>query len=160
MTGGRGCSRCHNTGYEALETTYPMYTLVACRYCYEEEATMEDSENRWSGFEDRELTAIYEALPDGETSEVEERLNDELYAEISRRDEERAADTYRGPGYYRDAEAGTVLHVVGAATIDGAPCLLVGQSMEDPHLWSLPARKIEGRLADGSRRFTYSTIGP
>jgi hypothetical protein len=123
-----------------------------------------EEDNRWEAFSDEEVKLVDAALT---VLEREEDLIGELREfpleverENDRREEAKNAATYRGPGYYTDVASGTTMHVVGQATIDHVRCLLVGSSLEDPHLWALPAHKIEGRNEYGNRRYEYSAVQP
>jgi hypothetical protein len=124
---------------------------------------LSNEDSRWK-FSDEELSVVGEAMGALDREQGLSRLASEFFDEVEherrRREEEKRAPTYRGPGYYVDVASGTVLHVVGQAMIDCVPCLLVGSSMEDPSLWSLPAHTIEERDEGGRRRYEYSAVHP
>jgi hypothetical protein len=110
----------------------------------------DEDTSRWAPFTDEELAVLVGYLGEGES----ELLN-EVEEEYDRRYAEREAPTYRGPGFYVDVRNGTSLHVVGRVTVDGVRCVLVGSSLEDLNLWTLPADRLEVRLPDGRRAFRY-----
>jgi hypothetical protein len=124
-----------------------------------------EEDNRWDEFSDEEVQILHTALLDAEQvyaelTEAAKAMIEEVMTEYERRENARRAATYRGPGYYTDVASGITMHVVGQATIDHVRCLLVGSSLEDPHLWALPAHKIEGRDEYGNRRYEYSAVQP